>query len=158
MVIDAVVQQLVSGGFSWLSGGGEMGDRIRRFNWADTPVGPVDEWPQSLKTAVSICLGSRHPIVIWWGRRALTQFYNDAYAPFLGANKHPGWLGRSGAECWSEIWPVIGPMLESVFTTGEPTWSEDFLLLIDRRLAREETYFTFSYSAIRADAGDVDGI
>jgi hypothetical protein len=64
-----------------LAGGGEMGRLMRAHDWSATSVGPVRTWPQSLKTAVSICLGSRYPIVIWWGKQALTQFYNDAYLP-----------------------------------------------------------------------------
>src|SRR5262249_40400465 len=123
-----------------------------------TPVGPVETWPQGLKAAVSICLGSRYPIVIWWGREDFTQFYNDAYIPILGITKHPGWLGRSGREGWSEIWPTMGPMWEGVFATGQATWSEDFLYVLNRNLPREETYFTFSYSPIRDDTGAVGGI
>jgi hypothetical protein len=96
--------------------------------------------------------------VVWWGNPDYTQFYNDAYISFLGHTKHPGWLGKSGRDCWSEIWPVIGPMLEGVFTTGEATWSEDLLLTLHRNLAREEAYFTFSYSPIRDDDGAIGGI
>ncbi len=135
-----------------------MGERTRALDWSETPLGPVAEWPSSLKTAVSICLGSRYPIVMWWGRQALTQFYNDAYIPVLGVTKHPGWLGRSGRECWSEVWTTVGPMLEGVFATGEATWSEDLLLVMHRNLPREENYFTFSYSPIRDDSGAVGGI
>src|SRR5215831_8797693 len=142
----------------YLVGGGEMGALMRSYDWSATPLGPVERWPQSLKTAVSICLGSRYPIVIWWGKEALTQFYNDAYISFLGPSKHPGALGQSARECWSEIWHIIDPMLESVFATGEATWSEDFLYVITRNLPREEGYFTFSYSPIRDDAGAVAGI
>jgi hypothetical protein len=107
----------------FLFGGGEMGERMRALDWSKTAVGPVETWPQGLKTAVSICLGSRYPIVIWWGHPAYTMFYNDAYSPILGVTKHPGWLGRSGRECWSDIWHVMGPMWEKVFATGEATWS-----------------------------------
>lgn len=135
-----------------------MGERMRAFDWSSSPVGPVAEWPQSLKTAVSICIGSRYPIVLWWGHPAYTMFYNDGYIPILGVTKHPGWLGRSGQECWKEIWSTVGPMLDSVFETGVATWSEDLLLVMDRNLPREETYFTFSYSPIHGDANKVDGI
>src|SRR4030095_1308998 len=84
----------------FLAAGGEMGERTRAFDWSQTPVGPVSEWPQSLKTAVSICLGSRYPIVLWWGREALTQFYNDGFISFLGSAKHPVGLGPSArASC-----------------------------------------------------------
>jgi hypothetical protein len=143
---------------SFLSGGGEMGERMRAFDWSSSPVGPAAQWPQSLKTAVSICIGSRYPIVLWWGNPEYTMFYNDGYIPVLGVTKHPGWLGRSGREAWKEIWSTVGPMLDSVFQTGEATWSEDLLLLMDRNLPREETYFTFSYSPIRGDQGEIDGI
>lgn len=143
---------------SFLSGGGEMGARMRAFDWSSSPVGPAANWPQSLKTAVSICIGSRYPIVIWWGYPEYTMFYNDGYIPVLGVTKHPGWLGRSGRECWKEIWSTVGPMLDSVFATGEATWSEDLLLVMDRNIPREENYFTFSYSPIRDDDGEVRGI
>ena len=143
---------------SFLSGGGEMGERMRAFDWSSSPVGPAAQWPQSLKTAVSICIGSRYPIVLWWGNPEYTMFYNDGYIPVLGVTKHPGWLGRSGREAWKEIWSTVGPMLDSVFQTGEATWSEDLLLLMDRNLPREETYFTFSYSPIRGDKDEIDGI
>jgi signal transduction histidine kinase len=143
---------------SFLSGGGEMGERMRAFDWSCSPVGPATQWPQSLKTAVSICIGSRYPIVLWWGNPEYTMFYNDGYIPVLGVTKHPGWLGRSGREAWKEIWSTVGPMLDSVFQTGEATWSEDLLLLMDRNLPREETYFTFSYSPIRGDKDEIDGI
>ena len=127
-----------------------MGERIRSFDWSKTVLVPVEQWPQSLRTAVRICIGSRNPIVLWWGRSALTQFYNDAFISFLGNKKHPGFLGGSARECWSEIWEPMGPMLEHVFTTGEATWSEDFLYVLNRNLPREGGYFTFSYSPFGA--------
>jgi signal transduction histidine kinase/DNA-binding response OmpR family regulator/GAF domain-containing protein len=142
----------------FFSGGGEMGERIRSFDWWNTPLGPIERWPESLKTAVRICIGSRNPIVMWWGRSVLLQFYNDAYISFLGSKKHPAFLGRSGRECWSEIWETIAPMLELVFTTGDATWSEDLLLVLNRNLPREEGYFTFSYSPLWDDAGNIAGI
>src|SRR6185503_12935731 len=147
-----------SADLSFLKGGGEMGERMRAFDWSSSPVGPAAEWPASLKTAVSICIGSRYPIVIWWGHPAYTMFYNDGYIPVLGVTKHPQWLGRSGRDAWKEIWSTVGPMLDSVFQTGKATWSEDLLLVMDRNLPREETYFTFSYSPIRGDADKIDGI
>src|SRR5688500_1143387 len=143
---------------SFLSGGGEMGARMRAFDWSTSPVGPAANWPQSLKTAVSICIGSRYPIVIWWGNPEYTMFYNDGYIPILGVTKHPGWLGRSGRDCWKDIWSTVGPMLEGVFETGVATWSENLLLVMERNIPREENYFTFSYSPIRDEAGKVPGI
>ncbi|MCY1037199.1 ATP-binding protein [Corallococcus sp. BB11-1] len=141
----------------FLAGDGEMARRMREFDWAHCPVGPVAQWPQSLRTAVSICLASRHPIEIWWGPQ-FARLYNDAYRPILGAHKHPQFLGRPGWECWGEIWDVIGPMLESVRATGKATWSEDFPLMMWRNGYLEETYFTFSYAPLWNEDGTVGGI
>ena len=139
------------------AGEGELPRLIRGMEWSSTALGVVETWPQSLRTAVSICLGSRHPIVLWWGSERW-MFYNDAYRPMLGHAKHPQFLGRPGRECWSEIWEIIGPMMDQVIETGEATWSEDLFLLMFRSGYLEETYFTFSYSPIRDDLGRTSGI
>ena len=140
-----------------LADGGAMGAQMRTLDWSQTPLGPVQTWPQSLRTAVSICLNSRFPILIWWGQE-LIMLYNDAYRPILGATKHPQALGRPGQRSWPEIWPIIGPMLEGVLTKGEATWSDDQLLVVDRNGYLEECYFTFSYSPIRDEQGQVGGV
>ncbi|WP_211467111.1 ATP-binding protein [Collimonas silvisoli] len=139
------------------AGKGEMASLIRATDWSKTPLGPVEAWPQSLRTAVSICLGSRHPIVLWWGPERW-MFYNDGYRPLLGGRKHPQYLGRPGQECWAEIWDIIGPMMDQVIDSGEATWSEDLLLLMLRNSYLEETYYTFSYSPIRDETGRPSGI
>src|SRR5690348_5410936 len=100
-------------------GGGEASAILRAIDWSKTPLGPVETWPQTLRTSLRICLTSRHDIIIWWGPDLLV-FYNDAYAPTLGI-KHPWAMGKSGHEAWREIWPVIGPMLQSVLETGQAT-------------------------------------
>lgn len=138
-------------------GGGEMRGLMRSMDWSKTPVGPIDSWPQSLRTAVSICLDSRHPIVLWWGPER-TMFYNDAYRPMLGTSKHPQFLGSSGQDCWAEIWDIIGPMMEQVIETGEATWFEDLFLVMFRSGYLEEAYFTFSYSPIRDETGRPGGV
>lgn len=138
-------------------GSSEMATRIFEFDWSQTPVGPIDFWPPSLKTATTLMVNSRHPIVLWWGRSTFIQLYNDAYIPILGPAKHPAFLGRSGQECWSEIWSTMWPMWESVFATGEATWSEDFLYVLNRNLPREEGFFNFSYSPLW-DEGEIAGI
>jgi len=138
------------------AGEGEMASLIRNTDWSDTPLGPLESWPQSLRTAVSICLGSRHPIVLWWGPERW-MFYNDGYRPMLG-ERHPQFLGRPGQECWADIWGIIGPMMDHVIETGEATWSENLFLLMRRFGYPEETYYTFSYSPIRDEKGRPSGI
>jgi len=139
-----------------MSGGGVVGELMRAQNWARTAFGPVSEWPQSLRTALRICLDSRFPIVIFWGPE-FRHLYNDSYLSVLGS-KHPEALGETGKKIWAEIWDTIGPMLEGVMRTGQATWERDQLLLIKRSGYLEEGYFTYSYSAIRLSSGEVGGI
>jgi signal transduction histidine kinase len=138
------------------AGDGEMSRLMRAHDWAATPLGPVECWPQSLKTAVRIILGSRYPMFIWWGR-GLINLYNDGYLPMLG-KRHPVALGKSAAVIWSEIWDTVGPQTDAVLSEGRATWNEERLLVLERNGYPEEAYFTFSYSPMPADDGGVGGI
>jgi hypothetical protein len=109
---------------------------VMATDWSRTSLGHLDEWQPALRTATSICLESRFPILLWWGPD-LVMLYNDAYRPILG-DKHPDAMGAPGRECWPEIWHVIGPMLEGVLRDGQATWSEDQLLMLNRRGFPEE--------------------
>ena len=64
----------------FLSGGRGLGALVRAKNWSATPLGPIEAWSQALKTAVSLCLNSRFPILLWLGPE-LRLVYNDAYCP-----------------------------------------------------------------------------
>jgi hypothetical protein len=139
-----------------LSGGGKMGALIRALDWSKTPLGPVDSWPQSLKTSVSICLNSRFPVLIWWGPE-LVKIYNDAYVELIGS-KHPWALGSPGRKVWPEIWDTIAPMLAGVMERGEASWADDLLLMLERNGYAKECYFTFSYSPIRDESGGIGGV
>ncbi len=140
-----------------MSGGGEMGAMMRAHDWSKTPFGPLSSWPQSLRTALRICLDSRFPILIWWGPE-FRVLYNDAYIPALGTTKHPKALGEPGKQVWGDIWETIGPGLENVIRTGQATWENDQRLLFDRSGYVEESYWTYSYSAIRLASGEVGGV
>jgi PAS domain S-box-containing protein len=140
----------------FLSGGGRMGAMMRAFDFSGTPLGPVVDWPASLRAATSICLNSRYPMFIAWGTHQ-SMIYNDAYTAVL-AGKHPGALGRPAQEVWAEIWHILGPHWTRVFDQGEATWAEDLLLVMNRSGYAEETYFTFSYSPIRGEGGSVGGM
>jgi hypothetical protein len=142
----------------FLAGGGEVGELMRRLDWSRSPLGWPETWPEMLRSQVQVALGSRFPILLWWGPD-LCILYNDAYIPFLGEGKHPTALGRPGRESWSEIWPEIGPMLEGVVTKGKATWSADRRFSVARKLPQEEVFFTFSYSPIlSADGKTVAGV
>jgi len=123
-------------------GGGEMGERIRRFDWSKTPIGPIEQWPSSLVTSVRIMLASRQPIWIGWGPEFI-YLYNDAYKAIIGG-RHPSALGKPSREVWPEIWEIIGPMLRSAMCGVEGTYVEEQLLIMQRHGFSEETYYTYS--------------
>jgi signal transduction histidine kinase len=142
---------------TFLAGGGEMGARMRKFDWSQTPLGAADTWPQSLRSTVSMLLPSRAQIALFWGPEFIV-LYNDPYRPVFGA-KHPEALGRPGREAWSEIWDSqLHGLLEGVVRTGEAFWARDLLFEIDRYGFLEETYFDVSYDPVRIESGAVGGV
>ncbi len=144
--------------YPFLDASGEMATLTRMFDWSSTSIGPVDQWSPSLKTAVGILLHSGFPMFLWWGKD-MVQFYNDAYRPSLGENgKHPTALGATAKETWPEIWDTISPLINSVKTTGESFFLEDQLIPIYRNEQLEDVYWTFSYSAVHGDEGNIDGV
>lgn len=142
--------------YAFLEGTTEMHRLVAEHDWSNTNLGPIDTWSDVLALSVSLCLNSRFPVILWWGRE-LTVVYNDPYIGRL-QSKHPRALGRPGSEVWNEIWPVVGPMLEGVLKTGKATWSDDQLLFLERNGYPEETYHTFSYSAIKDRFGKILGV
>jgi len=134
----------------FLAGGGEMGERIRTFNWSSTVLGPISSWSPSLKMMVRFLLANRFPHLLWWGPDFI-QIYNDPYRPILGT-KHPDLgLGRPVSECWAEIWHVLRPLVETPFNGGPSTWMEDIALEVNRYGFVEETHFTIAYSPVPDD-------
>lgn len=131
----------------FLAGGGEMGALIRAHDWASTVIGTPSGWPQSLRTAVRVMLSTRHPVYIFWGPQLLC-FYNDAYRPSLGPERHPGSLGQPGRTVWTEIWDDIGSQVDQVMSGGEATWNENQMLRMTRNGRIDDVYWTYSYGPI----------
>jgi len=123
-----------------------MAELIREKDWAQTPLGPMSSWSPSLRMMVPFLLANRFPLLLWWGPQ-FCQIYNDAYRPILGT-KHPHFLGRPVSECWSEIWHILRPLIETPFHGGPATWMEDIQLEINRYGFMEETHFTIAYSPV----------
>jgi PAS domain S-box-containing protein len=143
----------------WLQGGGEMGARVRALDWSNTPLGPVERWPQSLRSPLSIMLASKAQIILFWGPEYVV-LYNDAYRPCFGA-KHPTMLGMPGRVAWSEIWDAganLRALLEGVVRTGEAFSGSDLEFVIERNGFVEETYFDVSYDPVRDESGTVGGV
>src|SRR6185503_18135746 len=140
-----------------LSGGGELGDRMRSLDWATTPLGALEQWPQSLRSVASMLLPSKAQIILFWGPEFVV-LYNDAYRPVFGA-KHPHALGLPGREAWSEIWDSqLHELLAGVVRTGEAFWARDLLFELERYGFVEETYFDVSYDPVRVESGAVGGV
>jgi signal transduction histidine kinase/DNA-binding response OmpR family regulator/PAS domain-containing protein len=152
------VAELSTGGGAaeLFAGDDETMTRLRQFDWAASPLGPVSQWPMELRAAVRTVLASKMPMLIWWGPH-LIQLYNDAYRPWLG-DKHPAALGQPAAECWAEIWPTVGPRATSVLAGDGVSYVENDLLFMQRTGYQEETYWTYSYSPITGDSGQVLGV
>ncbi len=145
-----------AGKLDFLTGGGEMGERMRAFEWTRSPLGPAAQWPQSLKTIIRVMLDSRYAMWMLWGPE-LTFFCNDAYLPTVG--KKRDWvLGARSDKVWEEIWPDIGPRIQHVLSNGEATWDEALLLFLERNGFPEETYHTFSYSPVYDDDSRIAGM
>ncbi|HEX2629807.1 MAG TPA: PAS domain-containing protein [Chitinophagaceae bacterium] len=143
---------------SFLNGGGEMGKLIRSKDWSSTSLGNPTQWPQSLRTALSILLNSKFPMFLFWGPD-LVSFYNDAFRPSLGKDgKHPHILGMPGQLAWAEIWDVIKPMLNQVLSGGEAIWRENQLVPFYRNGRIEDIYWTFSYSSVRDETDKIAGV
>lgn len=144
--------------YPFLSGGGEMGRLIREKDWSKTSLGSPENWPQSLRTVMSILLKSKFPKFVMWGED-LICFYNDAYRPSLGEEgKHPHILGEKAKIAWAEIWDFIKPLFDTVLIDGESVWREDQIIPIFRNGKIEEAYWTFSYTPLENEEGEIVGI
>ncbi len=140
---------------SFLHGGGDVGALMRAHNWANSPLGPPQDWPQSLRSVVGLMLNSKFPMFVAWGAD-LGFLYNDPYAQILGA-KHPRALGARFFDIWSEIWPDISPLIDAAMS-GQAIYRENLPLTMNRRGYDEDTWFTFSYSPVRDESGQVSGM
>ena len=142
---------------SLFDGGGEMRARMRALDWSSTALGSVESWPEPLQVCVRVMLGSGYPMLISWGP-TYTMLYNDSYAPLIGT-KHPGALGRGIREVIPEVWDFLGPRFDKVMADGQETSQlTGQMFTVYRSNYLEECYFSFSYSPIHDDKGNVGGV
>ena len=132
-----------------------MRERVRELDWSETRIGAMEEWPQSLRTAVDLALSSAFPTIVLWGPE-LIQIYNDGYRRIMG-DKHPRGLGRPTREIWPEVWHINGPIYDRVLA-GETISLENARYPLDRRSETEDVYLTISYSPLRDDEGAIAGV
>lgn len=146
----------VSATLNFLDGGGEMGALMRMHDWRNSPLKSPEQWPDALRSSISLCLNLRFPIILFWGPE-YAILYNDAWRPMLDASRHPQALGRPAAEAWPEGWDVLGPQLRSAFA-GTAASAENQRLIVNRSGYREDAYFTYSCTPVRNAGGGVEGV
>jgi PAS domain S-box-containing protein len=140
---------------SVFTGGGEMATRMRAFDWAATPLGPVEQWPPALRTSVRILLGSPHAMSIHWGPHYIT-LYNDAARLHMGT-KHPSVLGSTSRDTLPEAWEMFEPLFAAV-VQGQSFTLVDQLVPVERNSYLEEFYTSCSLSSIPQDDGSPGGV
>ncbi|HEV7659409.1 MAG TPA: response regulator [Allosphingosinicella sp.] len=123
-------------------------------DWAATAFGPVESWPQSLRTAASMVLGAATPMFIGWGPDFL-MLYNEAYAEILG-DREPA-MGRPGREVWADIWDRIRPNAERALA-GETLFFEADPRILRRGGREKQVWMTFGYNPIIGEDGTPAGV
>jgi len=133
-----------------------MAPLIRQHDWAATPLGPMDQWPITLRGILEVGLNSKLPVCIYWGADFIL-LYNDAWSAIPG-DKHPACLGQPARIAWSDIWSIIDPMYNGILQTGVAAHEEDRLLPMVRFGYVEEAYFTYNVSPIFGQDGKPAGL
>ena len=144
------------GELAFLRGGGELAGLIRDFDWSRTSLGPIESWPQVVKSTCAWILHSPVPIVTLWGEKGV-MLYNDAYAHFAGA-RHPDILGKDVLDAWPEVADWNRQVMDTSFHRGETLSVEDQELVLYRHGVGESVYLKLDYSPIPDENGAPAGV
>lgn len=142
--------------YPFLSGGGDAALLIGAFDWSRTPVGPLDGWPQSLKTTVGFLLRSPVPIVLLWGEDGI-MIYNDAYSVFAG-ERHPALFGSKVREGWPEVADFNDNVMKVGLAGGTLAYKDQELTLYRRRGEPEQVWMNLDYSPVLGEDGRPAGV
>jgi PAS domain S-box-containing protein len=143
------------GPYAFLAGGGALGALIAARDWSASPIGPIEGWPQSLKTATAILLRSSVPMVMLWGPAGV-MIYNDAYSRFAGG-RHPQLLGSLVREGWPEI-ASFNDNVMKVGLAGGTLAYRDFELTLYRNGVPEQVFMNLDYSPVPGENGEPAGV
>ena len=132
-----------------------MAERVRAFDWTGTPLGPIAQWPQSLKTAVGMVLLSPVPIVMLWGDDGI-MIYNDGYSEFAG-QRHPALLGSKVREGWPEVADFNDNVMKVGLAGGTLAYRE-LELSLNRTGDFEPVWLDLDYSPIPDESGKPAGV
>jgi PAS domain S-box-containing protein len=137
-------------------GRGDIASRCRAIDWSDTPLGPIDDWPECLRTVIQTCVSlPTIPMAIWIGPERIV-LYNEGYVPLLGSARHPWALAQPARKVWPELWERLGPMLDRVIERGESIQCDDEHFWLDQG-SRGEAFYTCSFAPIRDDRDQIVG-
>jgi signal transduction histidine kinase len=139
-----------------LARGGRSGALIASLDWSSHRLGPIEDWPPSLKNALSICLVSKTPILVWWGNELseLVEFYNDAYQPMLGKAEEPRTIGVQA----HAVWHSLEPLYQGVLSKGEASEHRDSFVFLDRHGFEEEAYLDHAHTPLYEEDGRISGV
>jgi len=139
---------------NWLRRKGEMGEAIARFAWHETPLGELEVWPQSMRSAVNIMLeaGAAAAFIHGLDYRML---YNDYYRDII-PDRHPAALGRPASEVFADVWTKVEPLFARAFG-GDAVTIENISLNLVRNGVEKAAFFSGSCNPVRAESGAVIG-
>ena len=147
--------QMLSNDYGCEGWRGEMAQRIRKFDWSGTSLGPIGQWSDSLRSSVQMLLASPVPLVMLWGR-AGHMVYNDAYAIFAGG-RHPSLLGSPVEEGWPEVADFNRNVVDTCLA-GKTLSYRDKQLVLFRSGAAEDVWLDLYYSPVVEDDGSPAGV
>lgn len=137
--------------FGFLPLDSETGRLIAIIDWSSTPIGPPDQWPQSLRTATTMLLRSPVPIVMLWGDDGF-MLYNDAYSEFAG-QRHPRLLGSKVREGWPEVADFNDNVMRVGLAGGTLSYQDQELTLYRNGMA-EQVWMNLDYSPVLDESGN----
>ena len=140
---------------NFLKGEGEAAALIRAFDWSSTALGPIETWPQSLKSATGLVLHSSVPIVMLWGPDGY-MIYNDAYSVFAGG-RHPKLLGSKVRQGWPEVADFNDNVMKVGLAGGTLAYRDQELTLY-RTGKPEQVWMNLDYSPVLDDSGEPAGV
>ncbi len=137
------------------AGDGDVRALLRSFDWASSPLGSPETWPNEIRVLVRQLLDSQFPMWLAWGE-ALNMIYNDAYCDILMA-KHPQALGQPVTEVWSELRSRITPLFARTLAgVATPLLVVPFDVL--RGARPEAVWFNFALTPVRNEHDAVIGM
>jgi PAS domain S-box-containing protein len=123
-----------------------MAGLVRTYDWASTSLGPIESWSRELVAVVNLTLCSHTPTRTLWGPD-LVLVYNDAYR-FIPGKRHPESLGKPAREVFKEAWPVVGPLLENAYVTGETFYLDKLRVPIDTGAGLRDFFLNYTYCPV----------